>query len=175
MARDTAKIKVSCWCGWGKPAWAPRSTVQEGFDGALDVAKRPPAPLAFSHTATLDQVVKNLSQKSKLKYFFQNRKSRQRLCKEGSRETGSQPCSDQQNWAGGHPPKDQIPLWKITINLKVKKVEPSHWPFSRPERKLMLRVKQIWDSCRCRCWKYFKQTFLVNCPFGWALWISFGF
>ena len=52
---------------------------------------------------------------------------------------------------------------KITINLKVKKVEPSHWPFSRPERKLMLRVKQIWDSCRCRCWKYFKQTFLVNC------------
>ena len=50
--------------------------MQEGFDGALDVAKRPPAPLAFSHTATLDQVVKNLSQKSKLKYFFQNRKSR---------------------------------------------------------------------------------------------------
>ena len=43
--------------------------MQEGFDGALDVANRPPAPLAFSHTATLDQVVKNLSQKSKLKYF----------------------------------------------------------------------------------------------------------
>ena len=43
--------------------------MQEGFDGALDVANRPPAPLAFSHTATLDQLIKNLSQKSKLKYF----------------------------------------------------------------------------------------------------------
>ena len=44
-----------------KPAWAPRSTVQDGFDGALEVAKRPPAPRAFSHTATLDQQVSGFS------------------------------------------------------------------------------------------------------------------
>ena len=101
--------------------------MQEGFDGALDVANRPPAPLAFSHTATLDQVVKNLSQKSKLKYFSRTESPGRDSARRDAVRLEVNPAPTSRTEPVAILPKTRFHSEKITINLKVKKIETSRF------------------------------------------------